>query len=140
MKSQKGITLISVTIYVIGMTVLIAIISIISSYFYSNVDLTSKNIDPLVEYTKFNSYFTEAINHDNIKVLECKENYVAFDNGKQYTFIPENKGIYENKVKICRNAEYCKFDYSIKNGKNVVEVTVKITNGEEKTIQYTLKN
>ena len=39
MKSEKGVTLISVTIYVIVMTLLVAIISVITNYFYKNVEL-----------------------------------------------------------------------------------------------------
>ena len=140
MKSQKGITLISVTIYIIAMSVIIAIIAVISSYFYKNVDVSSTHINPLTEYIKFNSFFTDVANHSNIRVLECKQNYIVFDNGKQYTFVAKNKGVYENKVKICREVENCTFNHIIKNGKHIVEVKIKIGNEQEKSMQYTLRN
>lgn len=141
MKSQKGITLISVTIYIIVMVIVVAMVSVISSYFYSNIHGASDTIDPLTEYTKFNSFFTDEVNHSNIKVLECGENgnYIVFDNGVQYTFVSENKGIYRNKVKICKEVESCTFDYQIQNGKNVVVVKLKIGTDKERNVTYTLK-
>ena len=62
MKSEKGVTLISVTIYVIVMTLLVAIISVITNYFYKNVELNSKQEEINNQYTKFISYFTEEVN------------------------------------------------------------------------------
>ena len=139
MKSQKGISLISLTIYVIALTIIVAMVSVISSYFYKNMNSSTDTINPLTEYTKFNSFFSDEVNHSNIKVLECKENYIVFDNYVQYTFIPENKAIYKNKVKICAEVESCKFEYNINNGKDVVSVKIKIGTQEEKNVDYTLK-
>lgn len=139
MKAQKGITLVSLTIYIIVLVVVVAIISVISNYFYTNIKATEYSINPLTEYTKFNSFFSQEANHDNIKVLECVNNYIVFDNGVQYTFVPENRGIYRNKVKICDDVETCIFSYIIKNGKNVVTVNVKIGTGKERNVDYTLK-
>lgn len=140
MKSQKGITLISLTIYIIVMTIVIAVIAVISTYFYKNTHSLSDKIDPLTEYTKFNSFFTDEVNHNQIKILECKEDYVVFDNGVQYTYVAENQSIYRNKVKITKEVEKCKFERKIKNGKDVVTITLKIKDSPERIIDYTLKN
>lgn len=140
MKSQKGITLISLTVYIIVMVIVVAIISVISTYFYTNVNSISNTINPMTEYTKFNSFFSDEVNHSNIKVLECKEDYIVFDNGVQYTFVGENKGIYRDKVKIASDVESCTFEYKIKNGKNVVVVSLQIGTAKEKSVEYTLKN
>lgn len=140
MKSQKGVTLITLTIYIIVMTIVIAIISLISTYFYNNTHALADTIDPLTEYTKFNSFFTDEVNHNNIKIIECEQNYIVFDNGVQYMFVPENKGIYRNQVKVCRNVKNCTFGQKIQNGKNIVTVTLEIEKGQAKTLEYTLKN
>ena len=103
MKSEKGVTLISLTIYIIAMTIVIGVISLVSTFFYKNTKSSSNQIDPMTEYTKFTNFFTEEVNHKGIQILECKDNYVVFDDGVQYTYIPENRGIYRNKVKICRS-------------------------------------
>ncbi len=140
MESQKGITLISLTIYVIAMVIIVAIVAVITRFFYTNMNAASNTINPLTEYTKFNSFFTDEVNHSNIKIEECKENYIVFDNGVQYTFIPENKGIYRNQVKIANEVQSCVFEYKIKNGKTVVSVALQIGTDVVKEIDYTLKN
>lgn len=138
MKGQKGITLTSLTVYIIVMTIVISVVAFISTYFYKNVDSLSNDINPLTEYTKFNSFFSDEVNHNNIKILECKENYVVFDNGIQYMYVLENKAIYRNQVKIAQDIEMCDFKYTIKNAKDVITVTMKLGN-DTKTIDYTLK-
>lgn len=140
MKSEKGITLISLTIYIITMVVVLATVAVISTYFYTNISETSDTMDPLTEYTKFNRFFSEEVNRSNIKVLECESHYIAFDNGVQYSFIANNKGIYRNQVKIAKEVTNCTFLYEIKNGKNIVVVTIQIGNSNPKRVEYTLKN
>ena len=144
MKSQKGITLISLTIYVIVMAVVVGTVAIISTFFYSNINDIDETISPIIEYTKFNSFFADEINHSNIKILECGitdngQNYIIFDNGVQYTYIPENQGIYRNQVKICRGITDCIFKRTIEDGKETINV--EFTVGEEtRETKYTLKN
>lgn len=138
MKSQKGITLISLTIYVIVMAVVIGVLAILTTFFFKNMKEVGIDLDPITEYTTFNSYFSEEVNHANLKILECKENYIVFNNGIQYSYIPENKGIYQNQVKICSNVDQCNFSYSIKNGKYVIEVQFK-AGKQNRTTTYTLK-
>ena len=140
MKSQKGITLISLTIYIIGMTIAVSVITVLSSYFYTNVDDNTQNIELYAEYTKFDSFFSQEVNHSNIKVVECKNNYVIFDNGVQYMFVPENNAIYKDKVKVCKEVESCNFSYTIKNAKYVVIAEIKINGLEQRSVEYTLEN
>ena len=73
MKSEKGVTLISVIIYVIAMLIIIAVITVLTSYFYTNVDINSASEDLNQQYTKFNSYFTEEVNRKGNKILEIGE-------------------------------------------------------------------
>ena len=138
MKSQRGVTLTSLIVYVISMVIIISVMAVITTNFYRNINNTNNTVEPYTEYVKFNSYFSNEVNESNIKVLECKENYIVFDNGIQYTFIAENKSIYQNKVKICKNVTSCTFSTEIKNGNNVVNVQFTIG---DKTYSntYTLK-
>lgn len=140
MKAQKGVTLISLTIYIVVMTIVISVISMISTYFFKNTRTALKDIEPITEQTRFNSFFTEEVNHNNIKILACDQHYVVFSNDVQYTFVPENKGIYRNQVKICRGVENCEFERIIKNGRDIIEVTIKIEKAGQKKTDYTLKN
>ena len=71
MKSQKGITLISLTVYVIVMLIVIGIIAVVSGAFFKSVKDANFYNDPLTEYTTFNSYFSDEVNHKrytNIRV------------------------------------------------------------------------
>lgn len=138
MNSEKGITLISLTIYILVLTIVVAVIGIITGAFVKSVKISNFYTDPLTEYTAFNSNFTDEINHQGIKILECKEDYVAFDNGVQYTYISANKGIYKNQVKIAKNVDYCTFIEQIKNGKQVIQVKFK-AGSQNRTTTYTLK-
>ena len=141
MKSQKGITLISLTVYIIVMAIVVGVVATVSTYFYSNQNATSSKIEPLTQYTKFNSFFLDEVNHQGIQVIECQENYIAFDNGVQYTFVPENKGIYRNQIKISKGIQNCTFDYAIENGRKKITVNIQSEEGNftrEET--YTLRN
>ncbi len=130
MKLQRGITITSLIIYIIGMVLIISIMSVVTTNFYKNVNNIDNEINPITEFTKFNTYFTSEVNEYNIKLVECKEtalqNYIVFDNGIQYTYIPENKAIYQNKIKICRGVDLCVFNNTIENGKEVIKVKMKI--------------
>lgn len=144
MKSQNGITLISLTIYVIAMAIVVGTVAIISTFFYSNMNDTTHDLNPITEYTKFNSFFSDEVNHSNIKILDCGttedgQNYIVFDNGVQYTYIPENQGIYRNQVKIARGVTNCTFTKNIQNGKNIVNVVFEAGNRTRETT-YTLEN
>lgn len=151
MKSQKGVTLVSLTVYVIVMAIIIGILATITTFFYKNVNDVNAEIDPITEYTTFNSYFSDEINHPNIKIVKCmtntnnstvnsagnSQNYIVFSNGVQYTYVPENKGIYRNEVKIGRNIDICTFEEKIENGKSIIMVHFE-SGTIKKDIEYTL--
>ena len=143
MKSQKGMALTSIIVYIIIMLVAMSIISIITSFFYNNVDETGKNVEPSQEYTRFNRFFTEDINKENAKISECSEagDYIIFSDGTQYTF--KNNNIYRGKVLICQNIAEVKFSYTSgeEENKDVINVTYKLTeDSEQKTSNFTLNN
>lgn len=147
MKNEKGITLVSLLIYVIAMLVTITIISVMTSYFYQNIDVSNDKYTSITEYTRFNSYFSEEVNRKNNHVLEIvsnepessNQNFVAFSSGNQYTFVPQNKAIYQNNVKIASGVDLCQFENKIINGKEAIKTTIKIGD-MEKTIEYILQN
>lgn len=140
MKSQKGVTLISLTVYIIALTLVITIVAVISGVFYKNVKNVNQTINPNTEYSKFNASFTEEINNKDIRILEYSDDYIVFNDNVQYMYVEGNKGIYRNKVKICKEIESCKFENIIENGKNIIKVTIKAQNGKQKEMKYTLNN
>ena len=150
MKSEKGITLISMTIYVIVMLIIVTVMVILTSYFYGNVDVNSTETKLNQQYTKFNSYFTEEVNKKGNKIMgigetedatnNTKQQYILFSSGNQYTFVPENKAIYVNNVKNAEDITDCTFSKVEQNDKVIIAVTIKGDNNFTKFTKYTLVN
>lgn len=152
MKSEKGMTLISVTIYVIAMLIIVTIITILTSYFYKNIDINSVSDDLNQQYTRFNSYFTEEVNKKGnfitaigeIEIEDVEDEsrsinqkYIVFSSGNQYTYIPDNDGIYMNNIKIANNITECNFEKKEEDGKTKITVQIKGENFD-RTTTYTL--
>ena len=125
MKNQKGITLISLIIYIILLTVIVSMLATISSFFFSNTKIITDTSKYTSEFNKFNMYFIEDVkNNKDIKSISDTE--IIFDDGTVYTFKKEpDYGIYRNKVKICNNIAYLRFTQETK---MVDDVTKKIIN------------
>ena len=139
MKSEKGITLVSIIIYVLAMVIVVAVITVITTYFYRNVDINNEDYEINSQYTKFNSFFLDEINRKNNKIIEVgtinkntdqEQHYIAFSSGNQYTYIKKNKSIYKNNVKIAKYINRCEFTRKIKNGKDTISVNITLDNGD----------
>lgn len=142
-KSEKGITLASLIVYIIAMLITITIITVVTGYFSNNIDITVESYTYYSEYTKFESYFSEEINRQNNRIVEIadinnennelQQRYVAFSSGNQYTYIPDNHAIYQNNVKIASGVYNCNFTESIVNGKQAITVDLVIKGNAEST-------
>ena len=156
MRTQKGITLISLIIYMITMCLVLAILAIIVTFFFNNKKIITEQSEYIAEYNKFNMFFIEDVkNNTKAKVLlnetelgeEQSGNSIVFDDGNIYTFVLSDKGICRNKVKICENVENCAFsidtitDNETGSTKKVVQVTAVIKDSSvfSPTNEYVLK-
>lgn len=111
MKSERGVTLTAIMIYIIALTIAVLLIGRITTYFYKNVSQISKESVANTEYTKFNSYFTDEINIEGNEVELCDKEYIVFSKTQnQYTF--KKNAIYVNKTKLAKNIEFCEFYYN----------------------------
>lgn len=140
MKEEKGITLGSITIYVIALLVIIGIVSTVTSFFYSNIINVKDNSKNMAEITKFNLYFLQDMkksNNDIVNVSADNTN-ITFASGNVYKF--QNNAIYQNKVKICENVKNAQFKLEQSNNKKVVTVLLSIGNNMEvtRTTRYVL--
>ena len=132
MKNNRGITLTSLIIYILGMIIVIGIIATFTSFFYKNMNIENINKNT-TQYTKFSSIFIQEINKQgnyivDYKKLEDNSSYIIFASGNQYTFMQENKSIYINNIKICKDIETCSFDVSYVDSKYIIEITFKTEN------------
>lgn len=138
-KDNRGVTLTSVTIYVIALTVVVVIIARISTYFYRNINNVTTNVAADAEYTKFNSYFTDEINIEENEVATCGTdangmNYIIFSKTQnQYSYY--NNGIYRNKTKIVKDVDSCQIKYNTSTKIITVNLTIK---NKSYSTQYTV--
>ena len=160
MKNQKGVTLLSLTIYVIALTIIIAMLSVISTYFYKNVNDTQDDITPLTEFTNFNSFFTTDVNTTHIKYLtngsDDGYSYIALVNEDtseviKYVYVEQDNSIYRDTgskedgsivmIPVARNVTNCKFekDELTQTNKTKFKITLEVGNTKEE-YNYSLNN
>ena len=139
MKSQKGITLSSLTIYILLVLVIVGILATITANFQSNIkDMNDEGVSSS-EIDKFNVYFLREVKRQGNGVESISDSEVIFKTGNKYTF--KDEAIYLNdNIKIAENIEKCNFSSSIVNGKEVITVNIKAFNVEEREIEYVLSN
>ena len=142
MKDERGITLIALIIYVIILTIVVAIVSNITTSFYSNVNEFDSDTESVVSILKFNMYFVKDIKRDEVTVKDIKNNYIILsyynENGvkidTQYSM--QNNSLYRDKVKICSNVDNVEFSMQ---DENVIKINFKIGD-YEKTATYVIEN
>lgn len=144
MKSQKGVTLIALVIYVIVLTIVVSILAMISSFFFSNVNFVKEQANYAPEFNKFNMFFIQDVKQN--KNLTITGNVVKFEDGTEYTFNLDQKAIYRNGKAIAKNVQAAVFTTTtetIRNTtKNIVNVSIAIGNTGAlftKEIDYVLK-
>ena len=124
MKSERGITITSIMIYVIAFTFTVIIIGRMITFFYKNIKDVSKNTDTDGQYTKITSYITKEINIEENEVESWGKDYIIFSKSEnQYTF--KNGQLFMNKVKIANNLEKCEFYYDEDNEIIYVNIQIK---------------
>lgn len=106
MKSQKGVTLATLTIYVIVASVVVIILAFLNANFFSQMsDLTTKT-EVTNQYARFASFFVKDLKNSE-SVKEYNDSEVLFANGVKYEIRKlENEDkyvIYRDSVKICEN-------------------------------------
>lgn len=134
MKNEKGITLVSLIVYVIVMTIVIGIMSSIITNFYNNTDSLQGNVAEIVKYSKFNNYFLKEVKIKDNKVDTISTNYILFASGNSFSI--SNNTIFYNNIKICDGVK----NMEIVKGENDNIINVKISfNNFEKTMNYKIE-
>ena len=146
MKNQKGITITSLVIYIIGLLIVIGTLSMFLDYYYSNIKENTYSEGSAEEYSKLTMYLTEEFNSKDIKNISCSSEYIylQMNNDGFHEYIYQNKCIYYierdkdknviKQIELCNNVETCIFNYD--NIKNSINVIVNI-NGKEYNNIYT---
>ncbi|MBO5179705.1 MAG: hypothetical protein J6B87_05110 [Clostridia bacterium] len=144
MKTNKGISLVSLSVYVIVAAIIVGILTFMNANFFSKISDLTDETEIINEHLKFISVFLkDAKNSD--KVSEYSATKLKLSDSVNYEIKiiedeSENKyAIYRNDVKICEgitnSAEGAvpAFDYNYLN--NIVTVSLTFKNGDYEWIE-----
>jgi hypothetical protein len=140
MRSEKGITLTTVVIYVMAMIVIVGIVATITSFFYSNTAELEETSSILGEFNKFNLYFLSETQKEDNKVVKIESGKrIIFSSGAAFTY--QDNGIYFNNIKLCSGVTDCTFSMTKKDEKDIILVYLEIGKNKDfaRTMEYTLK-
>lgn len=125
LKSNKGITMTSLVVYVIVLTIVIALLSGFSVYFYKNVNLITIKEASDEQFTRFIAYLTKDLNQDDVFFIRTgtnngeSNNYLILkiDGNIEHQYLFENETLYyidkikNKKIALCNNVNLCNFVY-----------------------------
>lgn len=139
MKNNKGVTLVSLLLYVCVLIIMLSIMSIITTEFYNNTEDVQEDVQEIIEFNKFNSYFLKEVKTKNNKVDTVGNNYILFTTGNSFKI--DNNIIYFNNVKVCEKVKTMNISLHDNGDKedNIIEITLEFKHFI-KTIRYTLEN
>lgn len=103
MKSQNGITLSSLIIYIIVMIMVIGVMARVSTMFYNNVNKLDNRTIEISKFNNFNTYFVKEIKLPNNGIDKIENNYILFKSGN--SFLYQNQNIYYNDLMIVDNVK-----------------------------------
>lgn len=140
-KSQKGMTMISLVIYIASFSIVAIVIGFVTRFFYSNTKLLNSEIYSAAEYNKLNMYLakeSEESGNSFVEFNDLSNMYkLEFSNGNVYTYDKDNNLLYCNKVCLCENVQGFKASVDYTSGKEVVKVKVDFSN-KSYTTNYTM--
>ena len=148
-KSDKGITLTSLVIYVIVLMIVIGLMSNFLGYIYKNTNKITIKENYEEQYTRFLAYLIKDTNSDQLNFIKIKtdsENkylILRFKDGSQHQYVYSDKNIYylnvsettPKKILLCNNVTDLTMVYST----NILQVSMTI-NGRnyEKNINISI--
>ncbi len=169
MKSEKGVTIVSLIIYVGVLFVVVLLVGKITGFFFKNSD-TIQNPNSEADFNKLNLYMLEETKKENNRINaigsmvetdgkwsfikdrktgEGEDTYYdalqfyIHEQGKdeEYNIIGQaGNGIYYNKVKICDGVKKLDVSKSTGNGKETIKIIVTFENDESYTADYTVRD
>lgn len=140
MKSQKGVTMVTLVIYVSSFVLITGIVGAITTYFYNNMKLMDVNISSNAEYNKLNLYMANKTHKDGVQILKYGEDYITFLelDGSKNTFVRKGDILYYNTYKLCGNVEDFKVSVDDSTAKTVLSVLFKVS-GTSYTTKYVIE-
>ena len=133
MRSEKGVTLLSLVIYMIIFTMVLGILTVISNYFYKNIYQVKETPKYISEFNKFSMFFVNDVKSNN-DIESITSTTLEFKDGTKYKF--ENNKIYRDEKEIAkyiRNFTFTLSEYKVDaTTKKIINVNTEIGTTKEK--------
>ncbi len=138
MKSNKGIAMLSLVIYVASFLVITMLVGTISTYFYNNMDMINSTVGGNAEYNKLNLYLVTLIKKKELSDIKVGGyDYDGDGNIEAGTILFYTKDglvvlsrtdnyLFYNQTLLCSDVTNFTPTLVYKNGKKVLVVNVKI--------------
>ncbi len=124
LKNNRGVTLLSLIIYILVLTIVLSVLTTIVTNFDRNKEFLKDQGKYIGELDKFALYFIRDVKSNSYANITA--NQVVFSNGAVYRYEKNEKSIYKDKVKIAHNIEYCNFvKKEIKSG-NITKIIINV--------------
>lgn len=133
MKSNRGITLTSLVIYVIGLVIVIAVMGNFTGFFYKNLEYTTMSQNSNEQYSRFLSYITKDANSDNLIYVQSGVQNVdcvifRFSDGTEHQYITKNEKMYYINSQSDKNEKILLCEKVTTSSENVFNYTDKTLN------------
>lgn len=146
-KSEKGITLMALTTYIIVMLIVVGIVATVSTFFYGNLNIVKDSAKYSCEFDKFNSSIISDVKSNKHVNVDNDNKTIIFEDGTTYKYNDADDGIYRGKNKIASHVKYFTISKKMIVIDNVDKeiLTINIIIGDSnknlinKQIDYTLK-
>lgn len=147
LKSEKGITLLSLIAYLMVLTIAVGLLSTIGNFFYGNINIVQDTAKYSSEFDKFNSNIINDVKSNKHVKVDNDKGTIIFENGITYKYNKEDSGIYRGQNKVASHVTGFKVSSKtivINNvEKEILTINIIIGTSEKnlvnKQIDYTLK-
>lgn len=143
MKSEKGVTLTALAIYITVFILIILIMSFVSNYFFENVGQIKDSPKYVSEFNKFSMFFVADVKR-NTTLISCSNTELEFADGTKYIY--KDNAVYRNDEKIAQYFKNFSFKQSEYTQNSFTKTTVIVkaelgneTNKMERQIEFVLK-
>ena len=121
MKKERGITLISLVVYVIVMSIMLVVISSIINQFYQNTDSIEASTEQILAFNTFNTYFLKEVKTKGNSIDHMQDTYVLFKTGNSFSYADGK--LYYNKMQICQDVQQFTMEQEEDN-ENIINITL----------------
>lgn len=141
MKTQKGITVASLLIYVVAMGIIVSIIAIVLSFYNKNVTSINDTGDVSLELNKFETKMISETQTAGNRVTEVTTNTIKFKSGNTYTFVDER--IYQNEIVVSNYVKEFSAKLETDGDKQLLRIYIVLEKGQAeivKNLNYTINS